>query len=169
MTVTTTTLVEIVVVVTIMAVMAGMLIPRLPDIGQRRLKSSARRLAGSITYLYERSATSGLVYRLTLDLGEKDYYVSLLNTDNQFEKTDLHLAKETFLPDGIKISRARTASQGVVSKGKAVIHFFPSGFTDISVINLKDDNSNEMTLIVHPLTGKVKIMEGAHDIETRRS
>jgi general secretion pathway protein H len=146
-----------------------MLLPRLPDLSASRLKSTARRLAGTISYVYDRAAASKLVYRLTIDLDKRQYYVSLLNTESRFEKTELTFAKETTLPDKVKFTEARTASQGVIKKGKAVIHFFPSGFSDLSVIHLKDGNDNEMTLMVHPLTGRVKIFEGYKDIETRAS
>lgn len=163
------TLIELLVTLSIIGILSLMLLPRLPDLSASRLKSTARRLAGTISYVYDRAAASKLVYRLTIDLDKRKYYVSLLNTDRRFEKTELTFAKETTLPDKIVFTEARTATQGVVKSGKAVIHFFPSGFSDLSVIHLKDSNKNEMTLMVHPLTGRVKIFAGYKDIKTRAS
>lgn len=163
------TLIELLVTLAIIGILAAMLVPRLPDLSAGRLKSTARKLAGTISYLYDRAAASKLVYRLTVDLDKGRYYVSLLNTQNRFERTALTFAKETTLPDTIKFTEARTSSQGVVMRGKAVIHFFPSGFSDLSVIHLKDSAKNELTLMVHPLTGRVKIFEGYKDIKTKAS
>jgi len=163
------TLIELLVTLSIIGILTGALLPRLPDLTAWRLKSTARKLAGTISYLYDRAAASKLVYRLTLDLDEREYYVSLLNTQNRFEKTELTFAKDTRLPDRVKFTEARTSSQGIVRRGRAVINFFPSGFSDLCVIHLTDSNKNELTLMVHPLTGRVKIFEGYKDIKTRAS
>jgi len=163
------TLVELLVTLSIIGILTGALLPRLPDLTAWRLKSTARRLAGTISYLYDRAAASKLVYRLTLDIDERQYYVSLLNTQNRFQKTRLTFAKETKLPDRVRFTEARTSSQGIVRRGVAVINFYPSGFSDLCVIHLEDSNKNEMTLLVHPLTGRVKIFEGYKDIKTRAS
>jgi general secretion pathway protein H len=156
------TLIELLVVVVIIGVMIGTLVPRLPDVTASRLKSSARRLAGTITYLYERSAATSLVYRLTLDMGSNEFYVSLLNKDNQFEETKLAFARRTRLPDNVRVESVDVAAQGVVSSGRAEIHFFPGGFTEQAYVYLKDVSGNELTLEVFPLTGRVKILEGRH-------
>ncbi|MBF0291262.1 MAG: type II secretion system protein [Nitrospinae bacterium] len=156
------TLIEMLVVVVIIGIMAGALIPRLPDVTASRLKSSARRLAGTITYLYERSAATQLVYRLTLDMDSNEFYVSLLNKDNQFEETKLDFASRTHLPDNVRVDSANISAQGAVSSGRADIHFFPGGFTDQAYVYLKDSSGNELTLDVHPLTGRVRILEGRH-------
>jgi prepilin-type N-terminal cleavage/methylation domain-containing protein len=156
------TLIEMLVVVAIIGVMAGALVPRLPDITASRLKHTARRLAGTITYLYERSAATQLVYRLTLDMETNEFYVSLLNKENQFEETKLDFARRTRLPDNVRVESADIPAQGVVSSGRAQIHFFPGGFTEQAYVYLKDVSGNELTLEVYPLTGRVKILEGRH-------
>lgn len=156
------TLIEMLVVVAIIGIMAGTLLPRLPDITASRLKHTARRLAGTITYLYERSAATQLVYRLTLDMEKDEFYVSLLNKDNQFEETKLDFARRTHLPDNVRVESADTPAQGAVSSGRAQIHFFPGGFTEQAYVYLKDVAGNELTLEVQPLTGRVKILEGRH-------
>lgn len=156
------TLIEILVVVAIIGILAGILVPRLPDVTASRLKSTARRLAGVITYLYERSAATQLVYRLTLDIDSNEFYVSLLNKDNQFEETTLDFARRARLPDNVRVESADIPAQGVVWAGRAQIHFFPGGFTEQARVYLKDASGNELTLEVSPLTGRVKILEGRH-------
>lgn len=156
------TLIEMLVVVAIIGVLAGTLIPRLPDVTASRLKQTARRLAGTITYLYERSAATQLVYRLTLDMEKNEFYVSLLNKDNQFEETRLDFARRTRMPDNVRVESADIPAQGLVSAGRAQIHFYPGGFTEQAYVHLKDVSGNELTLEVHPLTGRVKILEGRH-------
>lgn len=158
------TLLELVIVIMLIGILGTLLIPRLPDITASKLKSTSRKLAGTMSYLYDRSAAGQMVLRMTLDLDKNEYYVSLLNTDNQFEETTFTLARRTKLNDALKMQSAKTATQGRVSKGKAFIHFFPGGFTEMTVIYLKDRSDHAMTLVTNPLTGKVKIYEGYVDV-----
>ncbi|MGK7345705.1 MAG: pilus assembly FimT family protein [Candidatus Nitrospinota bacterium M3_3B_026] len=159
------TLIELIIVMVIIGVLAGMTIPRLPDVTASRLKYASRRIAGTITYLYDRAAGAQLVLRLTFDMEKNEYYVSLLNTENQFEETSFAFAKRKSPPWSVRVTGATTATQGEVAKGKAVVHFFPSGYVEPAVIHLEDNAGNEMTLITHPLTGRVRILEGYHDVE----
>ncbi len=163
------TLIELAVVLAIIGILAGVLVPRLPDVTAWKLKSSARRLSGTISSLYDYSARTQLVYRLTLDIDKNEYFVSLLNIDNEFEKADFDFAKQTSLPTNIKINQAFTATQGALNSGKAVIHFLPSGVVDASVIYLEDKSSNRFTLTIHPLTGRVKIIEGFKELKAGRA
>ena len=158
------TLVELLVVVSIIGILAAMTIPRLPDISASRLKSSARAIAGTISYMYGRAAATQLTLRLTFDLDKNEFYPSLLNTENQFEETSLTFARRSKLPESIRIEDVTDTTRARVTKGKAAIHFFPGGYVERSVIHIKDDSSNEMTLITHPLTGRVKILEGYYEV-----
>ncbi|MDH5678960.1 MAG: type II secretion system GspH family protein, partial [Nitrospinota bacterium] len=158
------TLVEIAMVVLIIGIMSAMLIPRLPDVGGWRLKSAARKLSRTISAIYDKSATSKLVYRLTLDFSENGYYVSLLNTEGEFEKRDILFAKETHLPENMSFLSVQTPGQEKVEKGKAHIHFFPMGFAEYSAIHIGEEGGDVMTLVVHPVTGRVKIIEGYVEI-----
>tara|TARA_B100001079_G_C16084294_1_gene371220 strand:- start:3 stop:572 length:570 start_codon:yes stop_codon:yes gene_type:complete len=154
------TLIELSVVLLIIGIISALIIPRLTSVGDWQLRSSARRLAASITYLYDKASTSRLVYRLTIDLDNGKYFASLLNTDNQFEKIATRYAKNTTLPKTIKINWARTQRHGLTKDGTITIHFLPSGFMDFAIIELADNANNVYTLKSNPLTGEVKITEG---------
>ncbi len=158
------TLIELSIVVMIIAIMAGVLIPRLPDVTASRLKSSSRKIAGTISYMYDRAAATQFTFRLTFDLKKNEYYISLLNSKNQFEETELPFVRRTKLPGGLTIADINVTPRGKVTQGKAMIHFFPGGYMERAVIHLKDDSSNEVTLITRPLTGKVKIFKGYIDV-----
>ncbi|MBI5816328.1 MAG: prepilin-type N-terminal cleavage/methylation domain-containing protein [Nitrospinae bacterium] len=159
------TLIEIMVVMVIIAVMAGLLVPRLPDVGASRLKYGARKIAGTISYMYDRAAATGMVYRLTMDMEKNEFNVWLLNKENVFEETRLPFAKKTKLSGQLHIAGVQTAGEGKAVKGEAAIHFYPGGFTEEAAIYLTDEAGREMTLTVAPLTGRVKILEGYHALK----
>jgi general secretion pathway protein H len=158
------TLVEIAVVVLIIGIMAALFIPRLPDVGAWRMKSAARKLARSIGAVYDKAATSKLVYRLTVDMEKNSYFISLLNTGGSFEKKDVLFAKETQLPDGIVFQSVQIPGQGKLTGGQAHIHFFPMGMAQFSAIHIQGRNDEVMTLLIHPLTGRVEILDGYREI-----
>ena len=158
------TLIELVAVMAIIGIMAAMLVPKLPDVGGWRMKSAARKMSMSISAVYSKAATSKLVYRLTVDMAENSYYVSLLNTDGEFEKKDIMFAKETKLPDGLSFDSVQIPGQGKLTGGQAHIHFFPMGMAEYSAVHIKGRGDAVMTLIVAPLTGRVEITDGYKEI-----
>ncbi len=161
------TLVEILVVLAIVAVMAGMVVPRLPDITASRLNATARKLGGTISYLYDRAAGMQVTLRLTLDLKDGKWGVWLLDAEGEFVPTTLAFARETNLPSGIAITGVTTLTRGAISSGEAYIHFFPGGQAEKATIHLANDAGDAMTLFVHPLTGKVALQKGALDEPTK--
>jgi type II secretion system protein H len=62
------TLLEVVVVLAIFALAAGIVLPRLGDLGARRLEDAARRLADAATLARERAILGGAPTVLVLDL-----------------------------------------------------------------------------------------------------
>lgn len=163
------TLIELAVTLLVIGIVTAALLPRLPDPGAWRLKSAARKLAATITYVYGRSVATQLTYRLTLDIDGRRYFISLLNTGRQFEPVELAFARETRLPARVFFADAQSPAQGRVNTGAAHIHFLPTGFVERSEIHLRDEDGMEFTLQVSPLTGEVTILEGHVEQRERRA
>lgn len=73
------------------------------------------------------------------------------------------------LERGIRFRRVHTAHDFEARKeGRAYLYFWPGGQTERAVIQLKvgasDDETDTLTLLVAPLTGKVTIKDGAVDL-----
>lgn len=76
------------------------------------------------------------------------------------------LAKPIELPDGVKITYVRTADDlEPITSGEASIYFFPRGRTQQAHILLEDQDKNEWTIKVAPLTGRVTIEDGHEELE----
>ena len=138
------TLIELLVALLLVGFLVGILFPRLPDLLGVRLKASARFLSGTVAYLYDRSVTERAVLRLNLDLEKREYWVSQLGKDNQFEEVQFPFAKRGTFPDPVRLTRVDTQTGGAVETGVAVIHFFPNGFIEPATLHLSDGNRNEM-------------------------
>ncbi len=73
------------------------------------------------------------------------------------------------LDRGIRFRQVQTAHDDEPRReGRAYLYFWPGGQTERAAIQLKagdgDDESGVVTLLVSPLTGKVTIKDGAHDL-----
>ena len=70
------------------------------------------------------------------------------------------------LPRGLFFDSIQIAGEEKEQKeGRIFIYFFPQGFVQESAIHLTDRNKLNWTLTIHPLTGKVDIMNKYVDLE----
>lgn len=77
-----------------------------------------------------------------------------------------------FLGNGVKIRRVETGhTPDGQTEGRAYLYFWPGGETERAAIQLATANAGPddgMTLLVAPLTGKVKIVSGAKSLPEAR-
>jgi hypothetical protein len=68
--------------------------------------------------------------------------------------------------DTIKIRRVVVQHlEDPVLDGVVVIHFFPMGNAEKSVLVVADDDGNAYSILVHPFTGRVEVQQGETDID----
>jgi len=165
------TLIELAVVIIVLSVASALVIPKLEGlIGGGNLKSSARRLVGTITYVHDQAATTGRKYRLCYDLDTSEYWVARLegrgspraaNQTEAGEFTELKtaLGKRKRLLEGIFFLDVITYPEGKVNQGYTYTEFSPKGFIEKCTIHLQNDAEETCTLLIKSLTGRVKIYD----------
>lgn len=77
------------------------------------------------------------------------------------------------LPTGIRFWQVDTAHQEEpIAEGRAYLYFFPGGLTETAAIQVKggdgEDESDFMTVLVSPLTGRASIGKGRIDMPESR-
>ncbi|RMD86381.1 MAG: prepilin-type N-terminal cleavage/methylation domain-containing protein [Candidatus Dadabacteria bacterium] len=72
------------------------------------------------------------------------------------------LSKPVHPPSGTRFTEVRTM-RGKSNKGKPYIMFSPRGFSEFSVIHLKQQGGDEITIVVNPFSGRTKIIRGYKD------
>jgi len=154
------TLTEMVVVVFILGLFAAFTLPRLGDLGELKLNRSATHIAHTITYLYSQAAANHLMVRMDFNFASGKYIASVVNKQGEFEPTRFPLFTSGRLGDGISVKRFTTMFGGPATGGEAHLHLMPEGFAEKAVIVLKDASGREVSLVVDPLTGKVRIEKG---------
>lgn len=165
------TLLELSLVLFIIGLLVVVTVPRLVDLGGTRLESSAQRLASLIRYLNGEAAFSSQLYRLNYDLDKRTYWVSVLAANQnapEFIADTSPLARPMQLPSSITFVDVHVPSAGRVSTGQVYTHFYPQGYTDPTIIHLRDQHSRVVTVTIPPLPAEVGISEGYVDGFTNR-
>ncbi len=160
------TLLELSLVLFIIGLLVTVIMPRLGDLSGTRLESSAQRLAALVRYLNGEAAFSSQLYRLNYDLDKRIYWVSVLAADRdarEFIPDASLLARPVQLPASITFVDVHVPSAGRVSTGQVYTHFYPQGYTDPTVIHLRDQHSRVVTVTIPPLPAEVGISEGYVD------
>ena len=71
------------------------------------------------------------------------------------------------LPEQVKVLSVRTEHDfAPITAGKAYVYFFPQGRTQMTHVQLQDARGDrQWTIIVQPLTGRVKVLGELVDLE----
>ena len=153
------TLVEIVVVMVLISLFMVFSIPLFSNIGTSGLGSSARRLSGTIKYLFNESALSGLEYRLVYDLDQGIYRAQILEANGElFDAPDQ--GREAALKGEVRFKDLQLPGRGKFTMGQVTTRIHPSGWVEETIIHLEDGAGEMMTLRVSPLTGTTEVFDG---------
>ena len=155
------TLVEIVVVMVLISLFMVLSIPMFGSMGTGSLDSSARRLSGTIKYLFNESALSGLEYRLIFDLDGGTYRAQVLAPDGRLLDAE-DQGRQAALKGSVRFEDLRLPGRGRFSMGEVTTRIDPSGWIEETIIHLVDDDE-KLTLRVMPLTGTTEIFAGYRD------
>jgi general secretion pathway protein H len=152
------TLIELTLVIALLGLLLGLVVPRLPAIGENRLDATARRIAGTVRHLYNEAALSGLEHRLAFDLDNNSIGGRLLEGDGELT-TVSGSGRDHTLSSSVDIIDVSVPGRNKVTSGQIFSRIDPVGWIDETVIHLKSDKRT-LTLHLQPLTGGTDIYEG---------
>jgi prepilin-type N-terminal cleavage/methylation domain-containing protein len=157
------TLLEIAIVLFLMGLMMLIAMPYFGGFHRAELKSSARRLAGRATYLFEEASSHKLMIRLVFDLDRNGYTVLIADpyaVQPAFFPDRSSSGAPVFLPAGVRIRDVTVQGVGTVNRGAIACQFYPGGYADATLIHLVDTAGDQMTVGIDSLTGQVMIANG---------
>lgn len=153
------TLIELTVVVVILALFALLTVPLFGATGTSKLEYSARRLSGTIKYLFNESALTGKEHRLIYNLDQGTYRGKIVEATGEIvDITGIGSASE--LAGNVRFRDLQLPGRGTFTAGEVSVRFHPSGWVEESGIHLEDGQNNKLTLHVMPLTGTCEFREG---------
>ena len=153
------TLVELGVVVVLLALFAIFTIPLFSATGTSDLGYSARRLSGTIKYLFNESALTGREHRLIYNLDRDTYRGRIVEADGEI--VDLPgFGKETSLAGDVSFRDVQLPGRGTFTSGEVTVRIYPSGWVEETGVHFEAGSGDVLTLHVMPLTGTSEIFEG---------
>lgn len=159
------TLIELTAVVILLGFFLLVAIPKFKDLNDVNLKSTSRRIAGTIKYLYNEAAFKKRIYKLSFDLDNDEYWAEV-QEGNQFVIPDDPTLKKTKLPEGLSFKDVITDRSRVNSLGanEQFILFLPTGFVEPAVIHLESMDGKYFTLATKPYTGGTMVFDEYVDL-----
>jgi len=159
-------LVELSIVILLLSFLLLLSIPRFGAVlvGQR-LNSTGHLITGLVRHLYDQSTAKKQVYRLNFQLKTGEIWVTVPNDEGEFiEDQSSTFTRRRTLPAGIQFEDVVTVA-GKVTEGQAYTQFFPSGLVDRSIVHLRADDGSQLSVLIHPLSGRVTIEPGYRELE----
>jgi len=160
------TLLELAIVLFIVGLLAVTVVPHFGNVGSARLETTAKRLAAVVRYLAGEAALQNRPYRLNYDLDKHSYWITtLVATQNgsEFQEDRSPLSRPVQLPPTVTFADVQAPGVGRVSTGRVHTHFLPHGYTDPTLIHLRDQSARIVTVLIPSLTGEARIYEGYVD------
>jgi len=158
-------MIELMVVIVILAMAAAVVVPRLPSGESTKLKSSARNLASGIRFINDQAIITKGVYRLKLNITEGTTSIVKLSAIGEEIPPEDQFMGRRLIEEGIGIEDVTVPRLGTVTEGEVVIPFGPGGSPDLVTIHLKG-GERRYTIIAFPSGGKVRVMEGAQEVNS---
>lgn len=153
------TLIELMVVVVLLALFTLITVPLFSATGTSKLGYSARRLSGTIKYLFNEAALTGREHRLIYNLDRGTYRARIHEADGEI--VDLPgLGRETRLTGDVRFRDLQLPDRGTFTSGEVTVRIHPSGWIEETSIHLEDGSGNKLTLHIMPLTGTAEFFEG---------
>jgi len=161
------TLLELMVVLLVIGLVVAITFPKFQELAGGDVKRVSRKLIGTIQYLYEEALANRRIYRLNYDLTQQQYWASTLQESTASTQREVSVFPKTTLPTGVMLEDVVVLHEGKVNRGETFTEFYPIGGVEKSIIHLRDDGGEIVTLEINPLTGRVRVYEGYRDFNER--
>lgn len=158
------TLLELALVVLLIGLFTLLTVPIFSGWGESSLQSSARRLTGTVKYLYNESALQKKEFRLVFDLDKSAYLAKVLEANGQLAEVD-GVGNRGQLKGEVRFQDVAIAGHGKFSSGEVTTVIHPVGWLEETIIHLKDEDGRTLTLRLMPFTGSTEIYEGYREFE----
>ncbi len=150
-------------VILVIGIVAAVTMPRVGGmLDRRKMERSINVLRGMTRYLQSRAATTKRIYRLTFDL-DKQMVSACYLTPGGCQIDRNRITRDYRFPDTIEVLDVVNAVGEKIQKGKVGTHFHPSGLVEPSIIHLQRLGTERFTLMIEPLTGRMKVIDGYID------
>lgn len=154
------TLMEIMVVVAIMGGLMGLAVTNMDFLmPSSRLNASAREIASTFMFMYNRAAINGEDTVLAYDLDNARYQVKVIQNGVMEAYKPYTLAK------GIKFADILAAGERKKTGGTFEVYIAPNGVVRAHVVHLQNPEGEYVSIEVNPISGDVQVNKGYKELD----
>ncbi len=154
------TLIELTVVIALSGLVALLVMPRFFEgLFSGDMKSTIRELSLVIESIRSESSMTRRPHRLYFDLKKRAYWPAVMEGSGEFVKISTSILSERQLPKDISFRDIVSPRDGKIREGESYMNFLPSGVTEEMTIHLESKKGEVYTLMVMPLTGRMRIYD----------
>jgi general secretion pathway protein H len=152
------TLLELIVVMVLIALTTSLTIPNISSfLYADQLKVAARKLVGLINQSSQLAQRRQVPYLLRYIEGERRFVVEPEQPENESDIKKKE--KGLLLADPVTVRDFWTWYGGTRSSGVLVIRFNKNGYVEPTVIHLREEGGQEISVLLTPFLGKIRIVE----------
>ncbi|MCL2790587.1 MAG: type II secretion system GspH family protein [Desulfobulbus sp.] len=162
------TLIELLVMMALIAVIASFAVPQIGNfLYADQLKMTVRKLVGLVHRSAQKAQQYQIPFVLTYKPGERLFVVepeerSLAGKREVAVNREDHL----YLADTVTVQDVWTWFGGMYASDGVGIRFSKNGYVEPTIIHLRREDGEAMSVILTPFLGKVKIVDGYAPSET---
>ncbi len=155
------TLIELVIVLSLISLFLFFSAPVLKNI---QISSDSNSEAGKILYLIEKlkreSVSGNKNMFMYLNLSDQRIWVTTEKTESEEGKEKDYLTEKSGLAlEKVRISGVKFTNEKQYDQNEYVIKFNSKGYSDMASIHLRDEEGNDMTIIIEPFLLKAKYIK----------
>lgn len=158
------TLIELTIVVLLLGLFSVLVVPRLPGVGEDGLKSSSRRIAGTVKYFFNEAALTGRPHRLEYNLDGGTFRVRRIEADGEVVELG-GTGREQRLRGDVRFKDIVIPARGSFSHGEVTTMIQPVGWLEETVVHLEEEEGRAMTLRIMPFTGTTEVFDGYREFD----
>lgn len=152
------TLLELAVVLFLLVLVLGLVLPEASSLlTDSDLRTSARRLAGSVGEARNEAMLGGRIWELVIDLESVSFWIAPAGQEEEAGK--LGPRKRT-LAGQVRFLDVRKGQDESQTTGRVALRFHPRGLVEPAVIHLKGPANRVQTLSIKPFSGRLSIEDG---------
>lgn len=155
---------ELIIVCSLAALFLTISIPTLRNnLYVDQLDTTARKLIGTVQELRNLAVRQHKDYLLHFNVEENHVWYEV--DENKGPLSDDEPEGVSTLPNDVTIVKIETHSQGVANSGKVTLWVSRKGFMDQTVVQLREENGEDVSILFSPFSGAAQVYEEEVSLE----
>lgn len=161
------TLVELIVVMVLITMMTAFAIPKIrSSLFTDQLRATARRFIGLVAETGQEARSKRTEVELRFD--REQHLFTTAPADGITKDATANSYPKVRVSESVQVVDITSVHGGKKTLGELVIRFSPRGYVDKTVVHLRDDSGDELSVILSPFLGVTRVLEGYVSLDDDR-